>query len=178
MVPVNRGHGAAGQLVATSFSKDDRYQVTAGQDFTARIWDARAGRQISLPLFHDLPVWSAAFQCGWKIRAKGTGRRHGKAVGMGERTRTGAFGAGKRGEAGGVWPERPKYYRGHLRTSGHLLKFRAWEWQPQNPSMKLAERLDTDFRSAIGGCFLVPRNTSRYVKQGWLHPARQSDGRW
>ena len=43
------------------FSSDDRYVVTASQDHTARVWDARSGEQLALLAGATSNVLSAFF---------------------------------------------------------------------------------------------------------------------
>src|SRR5262249_53470310 len=50
-----------GSPVSVAFSPDGTRVVTASQDGTARVWEARTGATVGPPLRHDGPVRSGAF---------------------------------------------------------------------------------------------------------------------
>ncbi|HZT83353.1 MAG TPA: hypothetical protein VFA26_24190, partial [Gemmataceae bacterium] len=48
-------------IVSVAFSHDDRLVLTASQDGTARLWDARTGKAKGPAFFHGQPVKAAVF---------------------------------------------------------------------------------------------------------------------
>jgi WD40 repeat protein len=50
-----------GEICAVMFSPDGTKIVTAGNDNTARLWDAAAGKPLGTPMMHDGPVLAVAF---------------------------------------------------------------------------------------------------------------------
>jgi len=48
-------------ILHASFSPDSRYVATAGEDFTARIWDCTTGAELIPPIRHDDQVTSVVF---------------------------------------------------------------------------------------------------------------------
>lgn len=54
-----RGH--TDWVMSVAFSRDSRYVVTAGQDGTARVWEAATGRSVAILRGHTGPIRTAAF---------------------------------------------------------------------------------------------------------------------
>lgn len=115
----------------TSFSEDGRYIVTSGQDFTARIWDSSAAREVTLPLFHDLTVWSAAFSSDGKYLVTGS-EDHSLRVWewssqreMVRLTQPGAV------RLVAFAPKDKNIVAASFDPSGHLLQFRLWKWKAE-----------------------------------------------
>jgi WD40 repeat protein len=54
-------HGHTGTITYAGYSSDGTKILTASEDHTARLWDARTGMQLTTPLQHDDAVISAAF---------------------------------------------------------------------------------------------------------------------
>lgn len=54
-------HGHTGTITSAAYSSDGTKILTASEDHTARLWDARTGSQLTPPLQHEDAVISAAF---------------------------------------------------------------------------------------------------------------------
>ncbi len=69
-----RGH--TGKILYAGYSNDGSKIVTASDDHTARIWDARTGSPLTPPLQHDETVMSAAFSGDAKRLVTGSSEGH------------------------------------------------------------------------------------------------------
>jgi len=123
--------GLEAPLESICFSPNGHEIATGGQDFRARVWNVRGGREI-LQLQHELVVWSTMFSPDAKYLA--TGSEDGSAR-IWERstlreiarlTRPGPV------RMAGFTRDGTRLLTASFDRAGLLLECRAWEWRAED----------------------------------------------